>query len=519
MRFNEINSPQGNKVFGRFFNLTLSRQPYWFSSIFRGRSRISDRVVWINSVAFSLLVVIQGCATPDSGFSRSGGDFAHAKDRVAELLAQAIRIETVNPPGDEKPLAMFFANVLSEAGIETRVIDTPPGDSTFGRAAVWGVVRGSGERRPLVLLSHLDVVPADAKAWQTDPFAGVREGDHVIGRGSLDAKGISIVHLLTLLELAARDAPLKRDIIFLATPDEESGGMDGAGFIARELPELLSDAKYLLTEGGGILKRGSDEPALWRIGVVEKSPCWLRVVAHGTPGHSSAPPLDAAVPRLISALERVGRIELPIRVVREVAQMYRALAKLAPPEDAAGYADLARHLAEDLPFQRRFMTMRFQAALVTNTLTVTMLEGSSSTNVLPAEAIAHIDARLLPGESCEQFTHRVREAIADPGISTEVLLSFETHSSYANTPLYAAIEAIAAKSDPPGHAVPSVSIGFTDAHYFRDVGVTSYGFVPRAMRREDSSGVHGQDERADVGSLASAVTTLIEILEELDHLD
>jgi len=147
--------------------------------------------------------------------------------------------------------------------------------------------------------------------------------------------------------------------------------------------------------------------------------------------------------------------------------MYRTLAELAPPEDAAGYADLARHLNEDPAFRRRFMTLRFQAALVTNTLTVTVLEGSSRTNVLPLEAVAHIDARLLPGESCERFTQRIGEAIADPGISTEVLLSFEDHSSSADTPLYAAIEAIAARSDPPAHTVPSVTIGFTDAHYFR----------------------------------------------------
>jgi len=324
---------------------------------------------------------------------------------------------------------------------------------------------------------------------------------------------------LTLLELAERDAPLKRDVVFLATPDEESGGVYGAGFIARERSDLLGGAEYLLTEGGGILNRGSGDPALWRIGVVEKSPCWLRVVAHGTPGHSSVPPLDAAVPRLISALERVSQIESPIIVAPEIAQMYRELAKLAPPEDAAGYADLARSLAEDSEFRHRFMTLRFQAALVTNTMAVTVLEGGSRTNVLPAEAVAHIDARLLPGESCERFTHRVQQAIADPGISTEVLLSFETRSSSSDTPLYAAIGAIAAKSDPPAHTVPSVTIGFTDAHYFRDIGVTSYGFTPRAMRREDYAGVHGHDERADIGTLANAVTTLIEILEELDRLD
>jgi len=518
MRVGAIHIPQGGQILKKFFASTLSGQAHWFSSAFSDRQRIPHRAASI-AVVFSLLVWIHGCATPSSDFARSGGDVARAKDRVAELLSQAIQIHTVNPPGNEKPLAEFFSNVLSNAGIETRVIDTPPGDSSVGRAAVWGVVRGSGDRRALVLLSHLDVVPADRNAWQTDPFAGIREGDYIIGRGSLDAKGISIVHLLTLLELAKREPPLRRDIVFLATPDEETGGVDGAGFITRERPGLLGGAEYLLTEGGGILNRGSGDPALWRVGVVEKSPCWLRVVAHGTPGHSSVPPLDAAVPRLISALERVGRIESPIIVTPEVAQMYRALAELAPPEDAAGYADLNRHLADDPAFRHRFMTLRSQAALVTNTLTVTVLEGGSGTNVLPAEAVAHIDARLLPGQSCQQLTQRVHEAVADPGISVEVLLSFETRSSPDDTPLYAAIEAVAAESDPPAHTVPSVTIGFTDSHYFRDHGVVAYGFTPRSMRREDSSGMHGHDERADLESLANAVTTLIEILEELDRLD
>ena len=511
--------PQGGNSPAQPFDSTLSVQLRCFSWTFRRRHQLFGKARWISAGVFSLLIFIQGCATHGGDFARGGTDFARTKDRIAKLLSQAIQIETANPPGDEKPLATFFSKILSKAGIETRVIDTPPGDSTIGRAAVWGVVRGNGKRRPIVLLSHLDVVPANPDSWRTDPFTGVREGDYVIGRGSLDAKGVSVVHLLTLLELAKRASPLKRDVVFLATPDEESGGTDGAGFINRERPDLLGGAEYLLTEGGGILNRGSNDPALWRVGIVEKSPCWIRVVAHGTPGHSSVPPLDAAVPRLIAALARVGQLESPVRVVPEVAQMYRALAELAPPEDAAGYADLTRHLAEDPAFRSRFMTLRFQAALVTNTMTVTVLEGSSRTNVLPREAVAHIDARLLPGESCERFTQRVREAIADPGISAEVLLSFEGHSSSADTPLYAAIEAIAGKSNPPAHTVPSVTIGFTDAHYFRDVGITSYGFTPRAMRREDYSGVHGHDERADVGSLAHAVTTLIEILEELDRLE
>jgi acetylornithine deacetylase/succinyl-diaminopimelate desuccinylase-like protein len=222
---------------------------------------------------------------------------------------------------------------------------------------------------------------------------------------------------------------------------------------------------------------------------------------------------------LIAALERVSRIELPIRVVPEVERMYTALAPLAPPGDAAGYADLANTLNSDDAFRSRFLTLPYQAALVSNTVTVTVLEGSSRTNVVPAEAVAHLDARLLPGESCERFTEQVRELVADPGIAIEPLLSFDTPSSSTDTPLYAAIEAIAARSDPPAPTVPTVTIGFTDAHYFRDIGITSYGFTPRAFRPEDLRGVHGRDEHAALEPLARAVLTLIEILEELDRRD
>ena len=439
------------------------------------------------------------------------------EDRASDLLSRAIQIVTVNPPGDEKPLAEYFVGVLAEAGLETQVIDTPNGESRAGRAAAWGVVRGTGEQRAIVLLSHLDVVPAAAEEWEHDPFAGWREGDFVFGRGALDAKGVSVVHLLTLLALAERETPLPRDVIFLATPDEETGGTDGAGFIAKHRPDLLGGAEYVLTEGGGILIRGRPKPDLWRIGVVEKSPCWMRVVAEGTPGHSSVPPRDAAVPRLIAALARLRTVETPIRVVPEVAQMYRALAPLAAPEDADGYVDLAEHLATDEAFRQRFMTLRYQAALVSNTLTVTVLEGGSRTNVVPSRAIAHLDARLLPGESCEAFTDQVRAALGDPGLGVEPLLNFDARSSAIETPLYAAIETITAKSDPPAHTVPSVTIGFTDAHYFRDIGITSYGFTPRALRREDGRGVHGHNEKSSITTLVAAVEILLAILEELDR--
>lgn len=480
---------------------------HWFHSRF-----------WISTgLAASLLAL--ACATAEPPPSVPPAATGTPEDRAAAILSRAIQFETVNPPGDERPLAQYFADLLAAAGIEAQVVATPSEQSSVGRAAVWGRLRGSGERRPIILLSHLDVVPATAADWDHDPFAGTRVGDSVVGRGALDAKGVSVVHLLTTLTLAERGIRLKRDVIFLGTPDEEGGGLDGAGYLTAARRDLLMNAEYLLTEGGGILLRGQSEAPLWRIGVVEKSPCWLRLVAPGSPGHSSVPPRDAAVPRLIHALERLSGFESEIHVVPEVARMYGSLVPLAAPQDAAGYADLEHALLSDPDFRRRFMTLRFQAALVNNTLAVTVLEGGPRTNVLPAQAVAHVDARLLPGESCEDFTHVVRELVADPGIRVEPILSFRARSSPTDTALYRAIETVAAEASPPGKIIPTVTIGFTDAHYFRDVGITSYGFTPRALAREDGKGVHGQNERTSLRSITEAVARMLAILQELDRTD
>ncbi len=491
----------------RFFEL---------KAITRTAPRAFRKICFALIVSFSLQVQIFGCAARETSVARP----AAPDDRLlAAILSRAIQIETVNPPGDERPLAVYFASVMSEAGIETLVVDTPDGDSRVGRASAWGVVRGSGRKRPVILLSHLDTVAADPMQWDDDPFGGIVRDGYVSGRGALDAKGVGVVHLMTMLELARRETPLERDVILLATPDEESGGLDGAGYITSNRADLLGDAEYLLTEGGGILDRRDPEPDLWRIGVVEKSPCWMRVTAHGKAGHSSVPPRDAAVPRLISALARVNQMDLPIQVVPEVKAMYLALAPLAAPEDASAYTDLENRLQTDPAFRSRFMTIRVQAALVSNTITATVLQGGSSTNVLPAQAIAHLDARLLPGENCDAFIDSVRHAIADHGISVDNLLSFHARSSPTDTALYAAIQAVAARETPAAPTVPSVTIGFTDAHYFRDIGITAYGFTPRALRPEDSSGVHGHNERAAIEPLVKAVTTLLEILDELELHD
>lgn len=464
-----------------------------------------------------LLLAVSGCAVGLLG-SRIGGIPDPREDlgrSAAEILSRSIQIKTVNPPGDERPVAELLVDLLERFGAESRLVETPRGSSQAGRAAAWGRVRGAGRKRPVVLLSHLDVVPAEASEWALDPFSGVTGGGYVVGRGALDAKGIAVVHLLALARIAQRDQPLDRDVILLATPDEETGGVEGAGFVARRRPELLGGAEFLLTEGGGILLGEPGQPDVWGVSVSEKSPCWLRLRAHGLPGHSSTAPRESAVDRLVEALHRAQQLEMPIRVVPEVARMFAALAPLASESDRASLRDLERALATDPSFRRRFLADRSNYALVRNTLAITVIRTGTQTNVIPSEAVAHVDARLLPGERCEDFTQELVRAIDDPELDVETLLAFESSASPSDTPLFEAIRAVASEVDPDARVVARVNAGFTDAHWFRELGIVSYGFVPRWLPPNETRGIHGANERISVENLERGVETLVRILEEL----
>ena len=448
-------------------------------------------------------------------------------ESAAQLLSEMIQTPTVNPPGDERPLAEWLADTLTSRGIEARVIATPaypgqnPNESETKRGALWARLKGNGSKRPLILLSHLDVVPADPTAWETDPFSGEIRGGWVYGRGALDAKGVTAVHVMTLIELARRNTSLDRDIILLATPDEETGGINGSGYLIHNHSELLQNAEFLLTEGGGVRSAQLDldgnptTPAIWGITITEKNPCWIELTTRGQAGHGSVPKKNAAVPRLIAALDRVRRIETPIEVLPQVEFMFRSFATTAPEEDQAGFAALTKSIAEDSSFKRRFLAEPSYNALVRNTISVTVLEGSSRTNVVPTSARAEIDVRLLPGQRCEDFRGVLNRVIADPQVETKVLLSFPSVSSPSDTALFKAIERVAHTQDPTALIVPRMISGFTDAHYFREKGIVAYGFVPRWLEPGEASGVHGVNERISIENLGRGVETLIQIIDEI----
>lgn len=442
--------------------------------------------------------------------------------RASEILSEAIRMQTVNPPGREQALAYRLAEILSREGIESDVITTPNPNGGKPRAAVWGRLRGQGDRPGLALLSHLDTVPADPSEWSVPPFSGRIAGGYVWGRGALDAKGVAVTHLMTLIELASSDQQLERDLLFIATPDEETGGRNGAGWIVANHPEILEGIGYLLTEGGGIQEAAPDETAhapIWGVALTEKTPCWLELRAHGRGGHSSAPTGEDAVPRLVAALDKIRRAESPVRVLAEVEQMFKALAPIAPEWDRAAYLNLSGTLERDEGFRRRFLDNPGQNALVRNTISITFLEGGPATNVAPSIARAQLDARLLPGRTCAEFASAIESLIDDSTVEIEEILSFASRSSPADTPLFRAIEAVAERQAPKGLVVPRLIGGFTDAHWFREAGIVAYGFVPRALSAEEAEGVHGANERIAVETLTKGIALQIELVRAFDAIE
>ena len=434
-------------------------------------------------------------------------DWADVEQQATAFLSAYIQIDTTNPPGNEAAAAQFLAEWFRQAGIEAETFEAAP-----GRTSVLARLKGSGSGRPIILLNHLDVVPANPDGWEVPPFAGVVRDGYVYGRGALDCKGVGTVDAMALVVLKQHGVTLKRDVIFLGTADEESGGKLGAGWMVEHHFDRFADAAFLLNEGGAIDVLPNGKRA-YSVAVAEKTPCWLRLTASGRPGHGSAPQKETAVTRLVRALERLREYPPALRVTPEVEAYYAALAPLQDETRRKPYSDL-RSALRNQKFRTAFLDKASDAALVHNTLTPTVLSGSEKTNVIPRTASAELDCRLLPGEEPAAFIETVRRVIDDPEVSIDVLLNFPPSASPTTTPLYAALQALAAHEHLP--VVPSVLTGFTDSHYFREKGIPSYGFAPFVLTEDEGSREHGLNERLSTGNLRDGTRRLLDLLQSLE---
>jgi acetylornithine deacetylase/succinyl-diaminopimelate desuccinylase-like protein len=434
-------------------------------------------------------------------------DWAALGDETVDLLRRYLMIDTTNPPGNEIAGARFLADVLARDGIESETIEAAP-----GRASLRALLPGDGSLGGIVLHHHIDVVYADRRYWTVDPFGGVIADSYLYGRGAIDMKSTGILHLAALLALKRARVPLKRDLVFLATADEEAGSEFGAQFVANRRRDWLAGAEYAISELGVIQTHSGLTAPLAAIVISEKTGLPLTLTARGEPGHGSMPWPDTAPNRLVRALNRLLEAERPVRVLPEVQEFFSRMAGLMPSDQGAGYDDLARSL-QDPAFRARFFANRQFAAMIRTTFAVTMLRGSEKSNVIPPEAAAQIDCRMLAGDDPEEIAGWVRRAIADPNVQVEIDSEPKVPNlSPPDTELYKAMADTLRRRVPGAVVAPMILVAFTDNWVFRRCGLHGYGFSPFVIEEPELRRIHGNDERISLENLREGVRAYTEML-------
>ena len=431
------------------------------------------------------------------------GNFSYSQtqtpeDEAVRWVQDLIRIDTINPPGNEFRAVNFYAEIFESEGIEYETAE-----SAEGRGNIWARLEG-GNEPGLILLQHLDVVPAEEEFWTIDPLSGdIRDG-YILGRGARDMKGLGVIQLASFLSLHRSGAELNRDIIFLATADEEAGGFYGVDWLIKNRPEIFEGAGILLNEGGGG-SRNEEGDVVFGIEVTQKVPVWLRLNAIDTPGHGSSPRTTSSVTRIVQALNILLENPFPPRIIGPVAEYFSELSIDMDEEWGPAYADINTAVRDPAFVQKLHSSRPGHNSLIRDTCSMTRLSGSTKINVIPPEAWAELDCRILPDKPSEQFIEELKNMIGDTGVTIETIMAFTPAISETNTRLFAAIESVTQELHPGSRVLPSVSTGFTDSHFTRDLGIVSYGFNPLITDSGEHTGVHGNDEQVGEAAFRRAV--------------
>jgi acetylornithine deacetylase/succinyl-diaminopimelate desuccinylase-like protein len=431
-----------------------------------------------------------------------------AAETVRNLSAY-LAINTTNPPGNEIQAARFLQQLLARDGIEAQILDTA--ELGTGRANLYARLRGSGAKRAVVLLNHMDVVPATPQFWSVDPFSGAVRDGYVWGRGALDMKGEGMMQLMAMVALKRSGVRLSRDIVFIGNADEELGGTGAMTFVRRHA-DLLRDVEFLMTEGGDNPVDGGTL-AYYGVGVAEKRTFWQRLTVYGTPSHGSRPTKLNPVPRLVDALYRLAHYETRLHVTPGVAKYFRDIAPQYSGQQQSWLADIETALADSTA--RRWITDNvYWNAILRNTISLTVLSASNKTNVIPAEATAELDIRLLPDQDTTQVRADLVRVVGDTAVHWTTILPPRTPlESPIDTDLFRAIERAAHERDPDARVTTPMLTGATDRPTYRALGIVTYGFDPFKVERADTQrGVHGNNERVSVANVGFGVHYLYDVL-------
>ena len=458
-------------------------------------SRPPRLVCWVVLVAASLLSCSPGAEARDPELSPT-----------ARQLQAYLRIDTTNPPGGEAAAVTYLADILHRDGIETLRLVSPAGrQSLYAR-----LDSGHREAGALVLMHHMDVVPA-GPGWSVEPFGGGVADGRLWGRGALDIKSLGIAQLQAFLDLAdaAREgAQLARDVVFLAVADEERGGIEGSQYLLEHHRGLLGPIHAVINEGGA--NRTVNGRNLWAgIEISQKRPLWLEVRATGRGGHGSGFNPQSAANRLVRGLGRLLERPPEFKVSEGVRLYLAALAPLHNDKYRPVFARIDDHIEPEGPTVSLLPGME---NLFLDTVQVTVLEGSDKINVVPAEAVAQLDVRLLPETDADAYLAEVERLLGESVEVRVLVASPPSEPSPVDHPAYRAIAEVLGETAP---AVPTFLSGFTDSRLFRERGIPAYGVSPFFLEPQDLLGIHGTDERIPLAELERGTERMRQIVRRI----
>jgi acetylornithine deacetylase/succinyl-diaminopimelate desuccinylase-like protein len=411
-----------------------------------------------------------------------------------DLLSSYLRIDTTNPPGNEDKGVAFFSEILDKEKISYKTYEP-----TSSRRSLRAYIPGSGEKEPLILLNHIDVVPANNDQWVSDPFGGELKDGYIYGRGALDMKSLGIMQFLSFLEINRKKTGPKRDIVFLAVADEEADGKNGVDFLFERHPNDLN-AGLVLNEGGYVTNDLLTNRTAFLVSTAEKGACWLRLKRKGTPGHGSLPHSNNALEMLILGINRLLLNKPQPVITNIVAQFFEKIGddlEGLKPYLQDGKAETLLRCLEDTGWIEK----KHISAMITNTMSVNVLNAGVKTNVIPDQAEAELDVRLLPGQDPDNVINEINRVIDDRDIEISFIEKGIANSSPINSEIFSIIESAIHQNYPEAIVVPSLDFGNSDSRFFREKGITAYGVNPILLTAEDLELIHGHDERISIENM------------------
>jgi acetylornithine deacetylase/succinyl-diaminopimelate desuccinylase-like protein len=447
------------------------------------------------------LAILMTLASIPSPTAAQEPDWSSVRQETVRHLQAMIRMNTVNPPGNELQVARYLDSTLKAEGIETHLFEPTP-----GRGALVARLKGNGGKRPVLIMGHMDVVGVERAHWSVDPFAGEVKGDYLYGRGAIDDKGMLAANLETMLLLKRnvldKGGSLSRDVIFVANSDEEQSGEWGMGWLIANHPELIR-AEFALNEGGRVRIVGGKRLYV-AVQNTEKVPHTVTLTAHGPGGHASVPLAGNAILRLARALARISDYREPVRVNPTTREFFSRLASVWQNRDErVAMADVA---SPDPRRQQRGArvlgrTAVFDAVL-RNGISATIVQGGIRSNVIPTDATATLNVRTLPGQSIDGVVKRLERVVNDSLVELKITSrGTDAPASDFNSPMFAAIREAASALDASLTTVPYLSTGATDSARLRAWGMQAFGLLPFPLNQDDEERMHGNDERVPLASL------------------